>query len=175
MPRILVYTEVSHLAYTLSPSPAPVGDVPFPLLLNLPGLCSDLYAFKLALSSTWFYNSVVDVPTSCSGFGTFAWCRFGDRIVFGLWPTNPLRPITSDVFLKGGNGLAAVSLLFNSIFDLSALLSLCLGDLAFDDLGLFDFGSDLGDLDDFYFKTLPLGLFGDMARFGDLDFILPDC
>ena len=62
------------------------------------------------------------------------------------------------------------------LFDLSILLSLYLlltsglGDLAFDDLGLilFDFGSDLGD-----FTTL--GLFGDMARFGDLDFILPDC
>ena len=130
------------------------------------------------------------MPTSCSGFGTFAWCRFGDRIVFGLWePTNPLRPIASDVFLKGGNGLAAVSLLFNSGFDLSTLLSLYLalddlGDLAFDDFGLvvldfdlFDFGSDFGDFvfDDFFpdFKTL--GLFGDMARFGDLDFILPDC
>ena len=43
-------------------------------------------------------------------------------------------------------------------------------DLGFDDLGLsfLNFWSDFGD-----FKTL--GLFGEVARFGDLDFILPDC
>jgi len=55
-------------------------------------------------------------------------------------------------------------------FDLSILMSLYFGDLGFDDLGLifFDLLSDFGD-----FKIL--GLFGEMARFGDLDFILPDC
>jgi hypothetical protein len=80
-------------------------------------------------------------------------------------PTNAWRPITSDSFLKGGNGLAAVLVLFG----LSIRLSLY-PDLGFDDLGLsfLNFWSDFGD-----FKIL--GLFGEMERFGDLDFILPDC
>ena len=57
------------------------------------------------------------------------------------------------------------------LLDFSIRLSLyCV--LGFDDLGLIflagDFFADFGDF------TI-LGLFGEMARFGDLDFILPDC
>jgi hypothetical protein len=49
--------------------------------------------------------------------------------------------------------------------DLSIIMSLYFGDLG---LIFFDLLSDFGD-----FKIL--GLFGEMACCGDLDFILPDC
>ena len=57
-----------------------------------------------------------------------------------------------------------------AFFNLSILLSLYYGNLGFDDFGLIFFAF-WSDFDDFKISEL----FGEIVRFGDLDFILPDC